>query len=429
MLRILHVVPWLEASVGGPPVVAQALAAAQARAGHEVRLASYAPAARPGGVPGGVPYPGREVNGTELPDLFGLPAVPHAEKLRVHLLPHPGRLRRAFGWGARRWFERELPPPDVTHLHGMWVPPLLAAAAARGRGGKYVVVPHGMLDPWSLAQKRLKKRVAMALAFRRYLDGAAFLHALNADEADLIRPLGLRCPVEVIPNGVFPEQVADLPRPARSAPPGLNWAPALTSCSSAGSTTRKGWTTWPTPSRCWRRNTRPPGWWWPGRTRGARAVRGAGAGRGIGRPRPRRRPALPRRQVRRPGGRGRLLPAQPAGGVQHGRPGGAGLRRAGRDLRTLPLPGSRRGRRGRGRRARRPHGCRGAGRVLADPARRERMGAAGASWSPRGTPGRGSPKQASRPTAGTGWGGELQERWQRQSRTRAANNTHHRKSH
>jgi glycosyltransferase involved in cell wall biosynthesis len=68
-----------------------------------------------------------------------------------------------------------------------------------------------MLDPWSLAQKALKKKLVLALGYRRMLDGAAFLHLLNSDEEQLLRPLGLTAAVEIVPNGIAPDEFAVLP--------------------------------------------------------------------------------------------------------------------------------------------------------------------------------------------------------------------------
>jgi len=64
-----------------------------------------------------------------------------------------------------------------------------------------------MLDPWCLAQKAWKKRMALAFGWRRVLDRAAILHVLNGDERRLLQPLGLTCPVETIPNGVFLDEL------------------------------------------------------------------------------------------------------------------------------------------------------------------------------------------------------------------------------
>lgn len=57
---------------------------------------------------------------------------------------------------------------DVVHLHQTWLwqNPVFARVA-REHGTATVLSPHGMLDDWSLAQKRLKKKVFL-LAFRKF---------------------------------------------------------------------------------------------------------------------------------------------------------------------------------------------------------------------------------------------------------------------
>ena len=84
-----------------------------------------------------------------------------------------------------------------------------------------------MLDPWSLRQRAAKKRLALALGYRRMLDRAAALHLGNADERRLIAPLRLRAPGVVIPNGIFLEEVEPLPPSAafRDRVPALARAP------------------------------------------------------------------------------------------------------------------------------------------------------------------------------------------------------------
>lgn len=47
-----------------------------------------------------------------------------------------------------------------------------AAALARQHGKRYWAVPHGCLDPWSLRQRGLVKRLWLAAGGRRYLAGA-----------------------------------------------------------------------------------------------------------------------------------------------------------------------------------------------------------------------------------------------------------------
>lgn len=59
-----------------------------------------------------------------------------------------------------------------------------------------------MLEPWALAHRRWKKRVAWRLYQRHDLARAALLHATSDAEASSIHRLGLRVPVVVVPNGV-----------------------------------------------------------------------------------------------------------------------------------------------------------------------------------------------------------------------------------
>jgi glycosyltransferase involved in cell wall biosynthesis len=190
-MRILHVIETLDPDAGGPPAVVLRLAAAQAALGHEVQVASPPLA-------------------TSRQPAFraSLEGIPLIAKVRFISLSRAETVRWLVGRGGG------LPEVDFVHLHGVWSPLILAAAAAARRAGiGYAVAPHGMLDPWSLQQKRWKKRFALAIGWRRMLDHARFLHVLNADEASLLTPLAVRCPSRVIPNGIFLEELLPLPEP------------------------------------------------------------------------------------------------------------------------------------------------------------------------------------------------------------------------
>ena len=93
--------------------------------------------------------------------------------------------------------------PDIVHLHCIWSPALhRCAVICRRQGIPYVIAPRGMLEPWSLRQKWLKKRVARFLYQDRDLKCAAALHATAKSEAEQFRRLGFKNPVIVSPNGV-----------------------------------------------------------------------------------------------------------------------------------------------------------------------------------------------------------------------------------
>lgn len=95
------------------------------------------------------------------------------------------------------------PTPTVVHVHGLWHPFLhRVARASRIRGVPVVVSPQGMLTPWALGHKRLKKWIALVAYQGRDLRTAAMFHATADAEVEDLRRLGLRQPVVVAPFGI-----------------------------------------------------------------------------------------------------------------------------------------------------------------------------------------------------------------------------------
>lgn len=96
------------------------------------------------------------------------------------------------------------------HVHGIWQEHCaLAARAARAQGKPYIISAHGMLDPWALKQKRLKKDLYMGLVEKQNLRGAACLHALTSAEAEAYARLAPGVPIAIIPNGAQVPETAD----------------------------------------------------------------------------------------------------------------------------------------------------------------------------------------------------------------------------
>lgn len=166
----MHVIPGISRAGGGPSRSSQALVAALERAGCETWLLSCKPG-----------------------ETAWVDGVKHfAAPLE--------------GEGLPRFFRRMIGDvkPDVIHLHGIWQWCIhQAAVAAREADVPYIVAPRGMLEPWSLQQRALKKKVALALYQRRDLKLAAALHATAESEAEQFRRLGFVNRVIVSPNGVI----------------------------------------------------------------------------------------------------------------------------------------------------------------------------------------------------------------------------------
>jgi glycosyltransferase involved in cell wall biosynthesis len=97
---------------------------------------------------------------------------------------------------------------DILHDNGIWLlhNHRLAVLAER-RGIPRVVSTRGMLEPWALSHKRLKKTLAWQLYQRRDLK-QAFCHIATGEaEARSLQYLGLRVPIAIVPNGVdVPEE-------------------------------------------------------------------------------------------------------------------------------------------------------------------------------------------------------------------------------
>ena len=93
--------------------------------------------------------------------------------------------------------------PQIIHVHGLWSP--FSAMALRWRKrtkGPTIISPHGMLDPWALAQSAHKKALMSALIEKTHLNGSACIHALNQSEAKSIRAAGFTAPIAIVPNGI-----------------------------------------------------------------------------------------------------------------------------------------------------------------------------------------------------------------------------------
>jgi len=189
-MRVAHVSWLLSRAGGGIPPVAFSLAAAERLQGLDARVLGV-----------------RDPTAPPLP----APSVPRA------VFPSIGPV--ALGYAPALAAAIRDDPPDVLHLHGLFT---WSSRITRGWGrrseGPVVVSPHGMLEPWALANSAWKKRLFWHLVERDNLRGASCLHGLCLPEARNFRSLGLRNPIAIIPNGVdLLEMPSPLPRAAFDA--------------------------------------------------------------------------------------------------------------------------------------------------------------------------------------------------------------------
>lgn len=194
-MKILHILLSIDPDYGGPAHSAPALAAAQAALGHDVSLAFYDPHPERSSVQ----QAGRSIPGLSRVSLISLGSG-------------TGTLEKVLALHARSRLMDHIRTVDFIHIHDLWQP-VLAMAAHQARKHKipYAISPRGTLNQWSLVQKAFKKQLSLRLMWKSILGQAAFLHALNTQEATQIRNLGLPTPIVVAANGVFPSQFETLP--------------------------------------------------------------------------------------------------------------------------------------------------------------------------------------------------------------------------
>ncbi len=197
-MNVLHVIPGLAATTGGP--AAFVVDSSRALEGLGVRTTIFA----------------TDLSGTASSRNrsaiapTGLPAG--SEDLDIKLFP--ARFPRRFGYSPAlgRALRHQAKNYDVIHIHSLYLHPQLAAwRHARANNIPYIVAPSGALDPYLRTRNRRLKRFMDRLWQRRMLDGAATIHYKTTEEAELTADLALDAPAVIVPNGIDTSAFESLP--------------------------------------------------------------------------------------------------------------------------------------------------------------------------------------------------------------------------
>lgn len=105
---------------------------------------------------------------------------------------------------ARVVAERKLIPEEtIIATHGCWRFPTRWGNQMKKMGFRWIYVPHGMLEPWSLKQKKWQKKIYFGLREKKLAEQADVIRAVGAPELENLRPLFPNHPaILLIPNGV-----------------------------------------------------------------------------------------------------------------------------------------------------------------------------------------------------------------------------------
>ncbi|MGG6263579.1 glycosyltransferase [Leptolyngbya sp. AN03gr2] len=191
-MKILHVIPSLSPSMGGPPQVAMNLVWALQQLGVEAEIMTTN---HDGATELDVPV-NQRVNYRFREDGATVP---------VWFMPfkRPALKEFLFSPAATSWLWQHIPNYDVLDNHYLFCyAPTCAAAIARWYHVPYTVRTMGQLTPWALAQRRVKKQVYSALIERHNLDRAAAIHCTASSEVEDVRNFGIKSPTLTLPLGV-----------------------------------------------------------------------------------------------------------------------------------------------------------------------------------------------------------------------------------
>lgn len=192
MLKVLHVIPAVAPRYGGPSQAIFAMCRALEGRGIDVLIATT------------------DVDGK------GRLTVQTASEVEYH-----GIATIFFrGMGERfnyspslaRWLEDNARSFQVVHIHAVFSHPCIAAArACRKHATPYIVRPLGSLDPWSMQQKPLRKRLMWQMAAGRMMREAASIHYTTSEERRLAENSLALDRGTVIPLGVDVQAAQSLP--------------------------------------------------------------------------------------------------------------------------------------------------------------------------------------------------------------------------
>ncbi len=186
LIRVLHVIPSLSLSSGGPSIALPAMAAALVAQGVTVDVVTTDDDGR-----------GLHLAGARLGEWLAMEGgwrrlmfTKQSEFYKVSL-------------GLWRWLRDHAREYDVVHVHAVFSFSAVAACwAARAAGVPYIVRPLGILNGWGMAnRRRWMKGLSFRLLDKPLLDAAVAMHYTSGLEQREAESLGLRARGVVIPLG------------------------------------------------------------------------------------------------------------------------------------------------------------------------------------------------------------------------------------
>ena len=195
-MRIVHVIPSVAPSLGGPSKAVIGMARAVARCGHHVEIHTTT-----------LRMDNRKI-------LNGTRRCQDGVEIYFHRVHEPARLTLAASMPLLRALRRSVPRADIVHLHSLYLFHCWATArVCSAFNVPYILQPHGTLDPYLWHRHWLPKRLVEGLFQNRVTRGAAAILFTTEEEQLLAQPYVFGRPGFIAPIGVDLQEYGDLPSP------------------------------------------------------------------------------------------------------------------------------------------------------------------------------------------------------------------------
>jgi glycosyltransferase involved in cell wall biosynthesis len=193
-VKVLHVIPSVSPTLGGPTQVVLNLVKALRECDIEAEIVTT------------------NDHGANLLDV-PLYQRTEYEQVPVWFLPRfsPPLKEYIFSPAITQWLWQNMRNYDILDNHYLFsYASTCAGAIARWQNIPYTVRTMGQLAPWALAQSQQKKQLYSLLIERHNLHRAAAIHCTSAGEAEDVRNFGIKTPTVTLPLGVNqPETLPD----------------------------------------------------------------------------------------------------------------------------------------------------------------------------------------------------------------------------
>lgn len=182
-MKILHVIPAIGMSYGGPSIAIQTITKSLIKIGVNIDVATTT------------------ANGR---DELDVPINTRVEMDQIGYYFFERQFKEwKFSWALTKWLKTNLANYDIVHVHAVFCYPSWPVRIfAINQKIPYILRPAGILDPWCLKQNYLKKRLYYELIERKNLQLASGIHVTSNLEVESLNLLGFNCNIFNISHAV-----------------------------------------------------------------------------------------------------------------------------------------------------------------------------------------------------------------------------------